>query len=190
MRNKDLHPTAAEKIAAAGLSVTTLAQASADLRDRFKDIVLQLTPELDNEKGDGPDGTWQWVLDNEPTFATGGPHATFIFEGTGEIVATCTFSPDDRGSLKKNNLDGLGIWGFVNVLQRDLRGSGIGSLVMQYLDEHIQGWVNQNGQPEDVYLFTESPETYQRFGFEALDVQVPFLGHDETLMKKTYQPAA
>jgi hypothetical protein len=171
------------------LTVKTFAAASYVTKTQFENLVKALTPERDNEDGED---AWKWVLENNAGFIEYGPHATFIFslKKTGEVVATCTFTPDDRGCLKNNDLKGLGVWGFVNVLRLDLRGCGLGSVIMQYLDDHIQDWVNRYSQnPADpVYLFTEAPEQYARFGFETTDIEVPFLDHGETLMVKNYKP--
>src|SRR5579883_2839994 len=112
-----------KRYASSDLTVTTFNSCDAKTRTQFETLVRQLIPGLDNEQGEGDDGTWAWVQENNLEFAPDGPHATFIFKdaATEEIVATCTFTPDDRGQLRKNGLKGLGVWGFVNVLRRDLR---------------------------------------------------------------------
>lgn len=141
------------------LTITTYRQADQQTKSAFEALVLSLTPDQDDENG--PD-TWQWVLGNNAIFPAGGPYDTLLFcdSDTGEVLATGTFTPDDRDALKDNNITAFGVVGFVNVLRRDLRGVGLGTFICDYLDDHIQTQVNRTGSPQDVYLFTESPGYY------------------------------
>ncbi len=112
-----------------------------------------MTPEEDNENG--PD-TLRWFLEHQfqPY-----PYYTFIFRDrdTGEIVATASFVQDDRGVAAERGLDQdpsfLGLWGLFQV-RRELRGRGLGTVISEYVDAHVQKYVNTRGVPQTVYLFT------------------------------------
>jgi len=168
------------------LTVTTYREADAHTRSAFQALVLRLTPE-DGENG--PD-TWQWVLDNNASFPSE-LYDTFIFSHriTGEVLATGTFTPDDRGALRDNKIEALGVLGFVNVLRRDLRGRGLGRVVWQFLDTHVQNIVNELGGEHQVYLFTANPSLYARLGFEELELKIAYLDAEETICRKTYVSA-
>jgi len=175
--------------------VTTFADADAGIRDQFKALVLALTPELDDEDGaDLENGPWPWVIKQNDQFPPDGPYATFLFLDceTGRVVATASFVRDDRKALENAGVPAFGVWAFVNVLDRDLRGQGVGRVICQYLDDHVQAAVNNQsgGDTQDVYLFSEEPGDYARWGFEETGRTVPFLDHEEPLCRKVYQAAA
>jgi hypothetical protein len=167
------------------LDIMTYRRADESVRQAFRQLVLPLTPDEDDENG--PD-TWEWVVANNAIFPDDGPYDTFLFMDvdSGEVLATGTFTIDDRDALKTNGIKAFGVIGFVNVLQRQLRGGGLGNFVCDFLDEHIQDAVDRSGSPQDVYLFTETPGYYARRGFEETGVKIPFLGKEEPLWRKTY----
>jgi len=167
------------------LDIMTYRRADESVRKAFRKLVLTLTPDDDDENG--PD-TWEWVVANNAIFPDDGPYDTFLFMDvdSGEVLATGTFTIDDRDALKTNGIEAFGVIGFVNVLQRELRGGGLGNLVCEYLDEHIQDAVDRIGSPQDVYLFTESPGYYASRGFAETGLKILFLGKEEPLCRKTY----
>lgn len=86
----------------------------------------------------------------------------------------------------------LGIWGFFQV-RREYREHGIGTIICDFVDDHVQHYTNATESEQLVYLFTSEPHAmklYQRVGFEAQDatVNLPAFGITETLFKKTYKP--
>ena len=167
------------------LKISTYQQADEHTKRAFRELVLGLTSEEDDENG--PD-TWNWVLENNDKFPVGGCFATFIFSDryTGEVLATATFTPDDRGCLKDNHIEAFGMWAFVNVLRRDLRGQGLGTLVLEHLDHHVQRMVNQFGRTQDVYLFSKDLGVYAKYGFEKTGLTINYQGQQQPLCKKTY----
>ena len=110
--------------------------------------------------------------------------------GSGEILATGTFTPDDHGVLKDNKIKALGVFGFVNVLRRELRGQGLGSIVLQYINDHVQKNVNELRAKQHVYLFTATPDSYRKYGFAETGLQIQCHGQEEPLCQKTYLPVA
>jgi GNAT superfamily N-acetyltransferase len=119
------------------------------------------TPDPDNENGLGHKGTLAWVYEQASVregMDVQYPYRTFLFyfEATGELVATGSFVPDDRGVQKRFGLEGLGVWGYVNV-DTTLYGRGLGTLVCQYLHHWIQRYADSIGDDQTAYLFTADP---------------------------------
>lgn len=181
------------------LNVTTFATCDAETKKTFEKFVRGLTLTLDNEPGDDPEkGTWVWVQEEDATMSANLPYATFIFRGkdSGDILATASFVHDDRGQAEKLGLAGseefLGIWGFF-LVQRDIRGRGLGKIISKYVDEHVQRYVDSIGKPKVVYLFSANEyavRIYESLGFARAEgsVNLPEFGFEEPLYAKRYEP--
>jgi len=101
--------------------------------------------------------------------------------------------PDDRDVGKTYGISGLGFWGFVNVV-RELRGQGLGKLISQFMDSHVQEFINEVGTASDVSLFTANPiavRIYDGLGFKFVKtLYIKEFDGDEDLHTKHYEPSS
>src|SRR5579871_5218432 len=130
------------------------------LVSQFDQWASQLNKEQDREQGFGPTGALNWVHSHYPTQAPDGLFQTFIFtkKDDNKIVATATLCDDDRGVGKSNGIGQDGFLGFVQV-NRDYRGQGIGEAVCDYVEGHIQNWLDHHPEKSSlrIALFTDNP---------------------------------
>lgn len=187
------------EIESSALVVTTFNTAPPDVRSQFEKWVRSLTVADDNESGDDPiTGAWSWVEHNNARFASNEPYATFIFleKSSKNLVGTASFVKDDRDVGRLLHLTDsphyLGMLGFFQV-HRSFRKRGIGRVIASFLDQEVQHYVDHQGSPGDVYLFSTVPHAMdisRRLGFEAQgEVHLAVFNCVETLFKKTYFPS-
>ncbi len=85
----------------------------------------------------------------------------------------------------------MGFWGFFNV-RRDLRGRGLGTIVANYMDNHIQQFVDSSAQPCDFNLFTTNEiavRIYSKLGFKFVrKIHIAEYYTHEDLYSKRYSP--
>lgn len=158
------------------LAVSNFRTCDSGVKQEFESWVRALTIELDNEQGDGPEGAWEWVLENDRHIEKEGPYGTFIFHEreNGRLVATATLTKDDRNVARDHNLSCLGLWGFFNV-HWQFRGRGLGTAIARYMDGHVQNYVESTGQKADIYLFTKEPAAiriYEQLGFAQQNTEI------------------
>jgi GNAT superfamily N-acetyltransferase len=172
-----------------------------DVRQQFETWIGGMTMDRDGECG--PDrvegeetipGYLTWIRDHNQSadFFPGGMFQTFFWRNTrtGEIVATGTIAPDDRGVKEQYELGGDGLWGGVNV-RFDLRGRGLGKFACARIDEHIRSFAATEGKSKLFHLFTANPvaeHIYETLGFERNplgEINTAAFG-DERLWSKTY----
>lgn len=117
----------------------------APTRDQFEQWLAAMTPERDGEWGfdrhkDGETipGFLRWIKEQNKLFAPNGFYRTFIWRDrlTGEMVATATLAPDDRGVSARYQLHGDGHVGGINV-RWDLRFRGLGKYLSARINQHI-----------------------------------------------------
>jgi hypothetical protein len=183
----------------ADLDVYTWGNLPPGVEAQFKAWITAVDPKLDNEfPGEGPGSTWEWVTLVTPRFTKDGPWTLKIWAdrtgkitGTpGTLIATGSVVVDDRDCLANNGLleGALGVVGLLHVL-RGYRDMGLGTMVREYLDAHLQAYVDRTGQAGRVYLFTEDPGTYLRdYGFTDTGINIPFGDHEEDLLAREYRP--
>jgi len=127
----------------------------------------------DREKdGELIPGYLTWIKDHNASaaFAKNGLYQTFIWRDriSGEIVATGTIAPDDRGVKEEYKLGGDGLWGGVNV-RYDIRYQGIGKYACACIDRRIAEFARSEGKTKLFHLFTANPAAeaiYEKLGFQ------------------------
>jgi GNAT superfamily N-acetyltransferase len=143
----------------------------------FEEWVTNMTREKDGEYGadrtvEGKviPGFWTWIIEHDASseFCAAELYGTFVWlHGlTGQVIATGTIAPDDRGVKAEYNIGGDGLWGGVNV-RSDLRGNGIGWHICKELDEHVAA--HAKTQPRLFHLFTANPiaeRIYKQLGYK------------------------
>jgi len=181
------------------VTVTTFNSGDEKTRQIFKEWALSLKPNLDggeygaDENGEPlPNSAYLWVLEHHanPEFVEDKVYETFIFldRQTGDFLATGSIVPDDQDVGKRYVIPSHGFWGFINV-RRDLRGCGLGALVVDYLDEHAQKYVNEIGSARDFSLFTANEvaaKLYKKIGFKF--VRLIAESRIKEVYTKTYTP--
>lgn len=182
------------------LKVTTFLDLNDDERAKFSTWALSLKPDLDGGefglKDDGtvdPRAAFLWVLRQHCTgdIKKGGLYQTFVYfdKATGEFVATGSIVRDDREPAVASKIGCSGFLGFINV-RRDLRGRGLGKVVCDHLNKHIQYHVDASGQDQKFSLFTADPVAvgiYKALGFAFVrTISIPEFGIEEDLYTKPF----
>lgn len=184
------------------LEELTYLTCNAGVREQFEAWIAGMTEKRDGEMGldgvtdDGVtiSGFLTWIQDHNrsPEFTPNGLFQTFFWRDTvtGEIVATATVGPDDRGIKKTYQLGGDGIIGGCNV-RWDLHYQGLGKFVCARVNEHIEEHAAKTGRKLQFHFFTLNPavETVcARMGFlpnPLGEVHIDAFG-DERLWTKDY----
>jgi GNAT superfamily N-acetyltransferase len=139
--------------------------------ERYLDIkswILSMTDAQDDENGDD---FWQWILNNhelalnDPTNLLNTFFA-FTRDNSKQVIATRSIASDDHNMNKTLGLREAFWFGGLNV-HRDFRGRGIGKILFEYIDNHIQQVINKD---ITVHMFTTSlvsKHLYSKFGCES-----------------------
>jgi GNAT superfamily N-acetyltransferase len=133
-------------------------------RADFETWIAHMKPERDGEYGldRSSDGqvipgflSWIQMHNRNEKFANSALYRTFIWKDrvSGEIVATGTVAPDDRGIKDRYDLGGEGHLGGLNV-RFDLRNRGIGRYVRARIEHHIADFARRRGRSQLIHAFS------------------------------------
>ncbi len=164
------------------------------LAQSFEHWVTALTWDNDGEQGWGPRGALNWIHTHYPTQVEDGLFQTFIVtaKNSHKILATATICDDDRGVGKNNNLGQDAFIGFVQV-DRHCRGQGLGNIIFDHVENHIQNWINAHPQKRalNVKLFTANPlarRMYEKRGYAFQgNIFIPEWNATEAQFQKIYK---
>jgi hypothetical protein len=133
----------------------------ATTRGQFEQWVAGMTAEQDAEWGldrekDGViiPGFLRWIKEQNMLFDPNGFYRTFIWRDrlTGEMVATATIGPDDRGISARYDLQGDGHIGGINV-RWDLRFRGLGKYISARLNQYILEFVKREHKAKLLHTY-------------------------------------
>ncbi|CAF1070906.1 unnamed protein product [Adineta steineri] len=127
-----------------------------------------MTEAQDDEVGDD---YWQWIQDNHEEAKNDSINLLntfFVFDRINptKVLATRSLVSDDRNMNKTLGLKEAVWFGGFNV-HRDERARGLGTILFEYTDNHIQQMINKE---ITVRLFSVNPiskHLYSKFGFES-----------------------
>lgn len=134
----------------------------------IKKWILSMTEAQDDEIGGE---FWQWIQNNHELAKHDSINLLntfFVFtcDNSKQVIATRSIVSDDRNMNKTLGLKGAFWFGGFNV-HRDYRGRGIGNILFEHIDKHIQQVINKD---IIVHMFTvslASKHLYSKFGCES-----------------------
>lgn len=142
-------------------------------RAQFEHWIADMTYKNDGEWGRDREvegtvipGFLRWIKEQNTLFGPNGFYRTFFWRDrlTGEMVATATLAPDDRGVSTKYELQGDGHLGGINV-RWDLRARGLAKYISARINQHILEFANRESKSKLIHTYN--------YNFRG--VPVPFL---------------